>query len=119
MTEMIFTFIYASLFIQISQHTGTPSMLVNAITIGGGLFQCLTSASSVTGGCLNPAIGFAQQLFEVIYDKNIYKNTPKPVTLYYMPAYVLGPIFGGLLSGLFSAFVIERALEESRAVDKR
>ena len=68
----MFTFVFVLIVLTIAQHNGTPSMPINAIAIGSGLYFCINCAAKISGGCINPAVGLIQVPFQAIYDSNVY-----------------------------------------------
>jgi len=94
------------------------------------LFGMILTTGDISGGCLNPAIGMVQPIFQSIISSR-YTTTPA----YLNPAdstanvyskdtmwcYMLGPLIGGALSGLFhhyNGYVLE-TLKEAAADDGR
>lgn len=64
----------------------------------------------MSGGCLNPVVGLVQVPFMALYDRLIYIKVEPKVTLAFMAPYIFAPAVGGLMAGLFSRFVHEKAI---------
>lgn len=123
---MFCTFLFVSHVIQIIKHNGDQwDHLINSMAIGYGLLTCLFLSGNITGGCLNPAVGMVQVLFQVWYfsylnfdqDKNPRSlDSAFEVGLYLV--YIFAPLLGGVFAGLFQRYINEynlRAAEENRS----
>lgn len=114
------------------------SLPLQAIAIGATLAFCAKSVSTISGGCLNPAVGAAQfvanhflqpEVFK--YGFNIQENQKvgrifslgtnyhgaNQVNAWWPPlvVYTAGPLVGGLLAGYFTHMnrsIIEEKFEE-------
>ena len=71
---------------------------------------CLTMTSEITGGSLNPAIGFAINL-TMLVDK-------KAGAMQWVWVYLIFPFIGALLSVLFYHFVYQRTKINDDEVDE-
>merc|ERR1712094_152494 len=98
--EVIATFLFVSFVLQIVKHNGASDMPTNALAIGLCLFTAITLASGVSGGCVNPAVGFVQPVFQRIFTHGVYPNAPQ-MPLNYYAAYIFAPALGGILAGIF------------------
>lgn len=54
---MVCTFMFVAFVLQIAKHNGAKDMPVNAMAIGIALYACITIASGISGGAINPAVG--------------------------------------------------------------
>ena len=66
-------------------------------------------ASGISGGCINPAVGLFQSIFQKAANTEIYPNAPE-TDVTYIPAYVGGPFLGGFLAGMFHKWIHENAM---------
>ena len=99
------------------KHNGDQwDLLVNALAIGISLHTSLLLSGSLSGGCINPAVGLIQIPFELIYFTELNSTGAKiPWNLFigiYM-MYIFAPLFGGILAGLFQRYINERLLKSS------
>ena len=58
-SEIILTAMYVSVCLSMTYYRGTDK-LVCALVIVFTLFAALTMGASISGGCINPAVGIAQ-----------------------------------------------------------
>ena len=106
--EMIATFLFVSFVLQVVKHNGAVDAPVNTIAIGLCLFIAITLTSAVSGGCVNPAVGFVQPVFQrIFYASKFPKADPVPLTYY--AAYIFAPALGGVLAGVFQKTLNEFA----------
>lgn len=66
-SEMISTFLFVSFVLQVVKHNGATDAPVNTIAIGLCLFISITLCGSISGGCVNPAVGFVQPVFQRVF----------------------------------------------------
>jgi len=96
---MFFTFVFVSCVV----HNVFPRLSIQSDTVLAVASVCVSlyfnirCSASITGACLNPAVGLAN------YSVNAMVNEP---TFKYFPAYLFGPFFGGILSGLVCKYVV-------------
>lgn len=69
----------------------TTDNSISTLIVSLALFASSSIAGNVSGGCLNPAIGFAQNFVRLIVTGNV--NECKFLWLY-----IVGPSLGGLLA---------------------
>ena len=67
-------------------------------------------SSGITGGCINPAVGLFQSLYQKFIGAKKFPNAPE-VELVYVPAYVGGPFLGAFVAAWFQKIIHERALK--------
>lgn len=74
---------------------------MKAICIGGALAGLSAAAGRISGGCLNPAVGLIQTLGQNwFYNQHaLHKRRLDDGS---MLIYILGPLAGGLVAGLFA-----------------
>ena len=94
------------------KHNGAKDVPINALAIGFALYACIQTASGISGGCINPAVGVVQPLFQRMMNRRIYPNAAT-TQLVYQGMYILGPLFGGIFAGLFQRYVNESAIAKS------
>ena len=70
-------FLFVSVAIHVAKHNGSLDVPVNALAVGISLYTAVVIASGLSGGCINPAIGFVQPLFMRIVNKGVYPNAPE------------------------------------------
>ena len=59
--EVVCTFLFVVFVLQVCKHNGdSRSRWVNSLSIGISLYACQLMAGSISGGCLNPAVGLIQ-----------------------------------------------------------
>ena len=92
-------------------------MPINALVIGFTLYTAISTAGGITGGCINPAVGFIQPAFQRVFLHAIYPNSSK-ISLEFWPAYIFAPAIGGIFAGIFSRFVNEAALDAGEKAAK-
>lgn len=112
LVEFFMTFLFVTFVLQIVKHNGAKDMPVNALAIGIGLFTCVQIASGISGGAINPAVGLIQTLFQSVINGKVYPNAPK-TRMTYLPAFIVGPFFGGVFAGLYQRFINEKALAKA------
>lgn len=108
------TFLFVTFVLQIIYRNGakedqTPVHpgLVNSIAIGVALYACVQTAAGISGGCINPAVGIVQPIFQKVMNARIYPSAPK-TQLVYQGAYVGATLLGGIFAGVFQRFVQEK-----------
>lgn len=72
--EILMTFLFVSVVLQIVKHNGSQDMPVNALAIGITLYTSISIASGLSGGCINPAVGLIQPPFMKVFNNAIYPN---------------------------------------------
>ena len=101
--EIIGTFTLCGVILIQKYNSNAPGAL-KAFAVGLTLTLSICMIGGITGGCLNPAVGFVQTIFQ---DAMIVKRdlgdgvevTPGYGSLW---LYLLGPLGGGILAGLMS-----------------
>tara|TARA_B100000768_G_C10906157_1_gene219676 strand:- start:151 stop:516 length:366 start_codon:yes stop_codon:yes gene_type:complete len=112
LVEFFMTFLFVTFVLQIVKHNGAKDMPVNALAIGVGLFTTVQIASGISGGAINPAVGLIQTVFQSMFNSKVYPNAPK-TKMVYIPAYIFGPLLGGIFAGLYQRFINEKALAKA------
>lgn len=107
--EVVCTFIFCSFILMVVKHNGAGEMPINALAIGFSLYLAITMASGISGGCINPAVGLFQSIFQKAANTHIFPNAPE-TAVDYIPAYVAGPFLGGFLAGMFHKWIHEKAI---------
>jgi len=113
--EMIATFLFVSFVLQVVKHNGATDAPVNTIAIGLCLFIAITLTSAVSGGCVNPAVGFVQPVFQRIFYQGVFPKA-EAVPLTYYAAYIFAPSLGGILAGIFQKTLNEFAQNKAKVV---
>jgi len=112
LVEFMMTFLFVTFVLQIVKHNGAKDMPVNALAIGVGLFTTVQIASGISGGAINPAVGLVQSVFQMMFNGHVYPKAPA-TRLSYLPAYIVGPLFGGIFAGIYQRWINEKALAKA------
>ena len=107
LTEVVVTFVFTSVILGFKFDNLSDDHVVAARSIGVTLFAMILLSAEISGGCLNPAIGLVQSIFQhlvvnsypVTYGLPTTKTSLNPLWVY-----LTAPTFGGVLAGLFSHF---------------
>jgi len=62
-TEAICTFLFVSTVISVVHHMGQSTLAQDALTVSLGILAAIIAAMGISGGCINPAVGFTQTVF--------------------------------------------------------
>lgn len=105
LVEAIVTFLFISVIMTLKYDNVTSQHLEAAFAVGAALVGMISVSAGLSGGCLNPAVGTVQSIFQFIIMSN-YPATfnNKPPTLNCIWVYILAPLTGGIMAGLFSHF---------------
>ena len=78
----------------------TSDGFIGTITVVLTLYALIGMVGSDSGGCFNPTIGITVSTFQEIF-------SPQQEEAYfkYVIAYVLGPLTGAIIAGVFTRFV--------------
>ena len=104
------TFIFVNVILTIKYHYGAKDHILNALAIGTSLVGMITVAGGISGGCLNPAVGLVQTIFQSIVVKKHPLtfgnriNNELTATTDNMWVYILAPLTGGILAGLWQQY---------------
>ena len=60
-----------SVILVVKNQFGAKDLGINAATIGLTLFIMIAWAAPISGGCLNPAIGLVQPIFQSTFDQKV------------------------------------------------
>ncbi|CDW87890.1 mip family channel protein [Stylonychia lemnae] len=105
--ELFFTFTF-QVVIQHSKNSKVSlfdNMVLGAGSVVGAIYFSINCAGRYTGAALNPTIGFTNLTFVAIaMDTNDY--------IKFLPAYVFGPLIGGALAGIFTAYASARVIHD-------
>ena len=112
LVEFLMTFLFVTFVLQIVKHNGAKDVPLNALAIGIALYACVQTASGISGGCINPAVGIVQPVFQKIMNARIYPGAPK-TQLTYMGAYVGAPLLGGIFAGVFQRYIVETMIAKA------
>jgi len=110
--EAICTFLFISYVLMVKKHNGAGNAPTNSLTIGIILYLATTMASGISGGCLNPVVGFFQSNFQKFANTSIFPNAPE-TSLIYVPAYIFGPMFGGFVAGMWHTWIHGKAMKSA------
>ncbi|CDW84764.1 mip family channel protein [Stylonychia lemnae] len=102
LTEMFFSWIFMTVYLHAKTSKIAPSTDPGLRAITMMVVQYVNSGMimPVTGGCLNPTIGFCAVTFRAIVTKHSETSYMK-----YLPAYLFGPLIAGFLAGAFVRYV--------------
>lgn len=106
MVELIYTFMFV-LIVTYQKYDPamlTPGSFLDAVACGLALYVSVTMASSVSGGCINPAVGLALTLCAKLYD---IRNGDESSVGFEKDLwiYIVAPLLGGLLAAVFYKYV--------------
>lgn len=110
-TEATCTFLFVSMVLMVVKHNGSDQMPINALGIAISLYCAITLASGISGGCINPAVGLLQTLFQRSANAMVYSGPSTSVV--YAPAYVGGTFLGGFIAGMYHKWIHEAAINKS------
>lgn len=110
--EAVCTFLFISFVLMVKKHNGSNNAPINSLCIGAALYMAITMASGMSGGCLNPAVGFLQSNFQKFANTTIFPNAPE-TSLIYVPAYLFGPMFGGFVAGMWHTWIHGAAMKSA------
>ncbi len=98
LAEFAFSLIYLTIFMHAKSDWVSPSMDfgLRAYTMMGVQYLCAAMSLKVTGGSLNPSIGFSAVLFRLMVRKS-----EDPVHAKFLVPYLIGPIMAGAVAGLY------------------
>jgi glycerol uptake facilitator-like aquaporin len=100
LVEAVMTWFFVCFVLQIVKHNGAKDTSVNGLAIGLALYGAIKIASGISGGCINPAVGLVQTIFQRLFNGHAYPNAP-PQHMVYMTIYLLSPFLGGMIAGFF------------------
>ena len=102
--EIMGTFTLASVILIVKYNTASTSGTLKAFAVGVSLTVGVLMIGGISGGCMNPAVGFVQTIFQDAYidTRTLAGGTIQRPGYGTMWCYLLGPIFGGMLAGLMS-----------------
>lgn len=101
-TELFFSWIFQTVYLHAKTSQIAPSTDpgLRAITMMVVQYVNAGMIIKITGGCLNPTIGFCAVTFRAMV-----KRAGEPSYIKYLPAYLFGPLLAGILAGAFVKFV--------------
>merc|ERR1711998_360973 len=115
LVEFVMTMFFVTFVLQIVKHNGANDMPVNGLAIGLALYAAVQIASGISGGCINPAVGMVQTVFQRLFNGHAYPNT-EPQQVMYMPIYLISPFVGGMVAGFFHRVFVGWAYERAERV---
>ena len=110
--ETVCTFMFVTFVLVIARHNGSSDTPVNTMAIGLALYCAVREASGISGGCINPAVGLIQSIFQKMANEFTYPDA-KPTQMNYTAVYVAGPLLGGFLAGIFQKIIYEFAIDKA------
>ena len=92
----------------------SPSMDfgLRAYTMMGIQYLCAAMSLKITGGALNPSIGFSAVLFSVIVRR---AGEPKHAK-FFLP-YIVGPALAGAVAGLYIRYFAKKVMPRNPSVE--
>jgi len=91
---LTFVFVTMNLIVKTGKTKPTKQGFLSSLAVAATLLAMITIALPKTGGAINPAVGFAQTLFEIA-QFGVRRNLD---VLFWV--YILGPLTGGMISGI-------------------
>lgn len=112
--ETVCTFLFVTFVLVIVKHNGASpeNMPINTMAIGLALYCCVREAGGISGGCINPAVGLIQSVFQKMANDFTYPKA-KETQVNYTPIYVAAPLLGGFLAGIFQKLIYEFAIKHA------
>ena len=110
--ETVCTFMFVTFVLVIAKHNGAADTPINTMAIGLALYCAVREASGISGGCINPAVGLVQTVFQRLFNGHAYPNAP-PQQLMYMPIYLISPFIGGMVAGFFQRVFVGIAYDRA------
>jgi glycerol uptake facilitator-like aquaporin len=92
LAEVIGTFLFVNVNVNIIFNNGSSEIILNAIIIGAALILGLMVAAPISGAAINPAVGAVLPVLQ-----SILHGVPG----HHIVVHIMGPYVGGLLAGLF------------------
>lgn len=97
--EIVGGFMFIGLILCIKYTNTANDLIINGLGVSMCLYAMVTCLGGISGACLNPAVGVAQTAYQTMMVHNIGAKKTSMVGVFY---YVLGPMMGGFLAGVFS-----------------
>merc|ERR1711907_234738 len=110
--ETVCTFMFVTFVLVIVKHNGSTEMPINAMAIGLALYCAVRESSGISGGCINPAVGLVQSVFQKMANDYTYPQAKKTQAASTV-VYVFGPLLGGFLAGIFQKIIYEFAIKHA------
>jgi glycerol uptake facilitator-like aquaporin len=97
LAEFGFSLIFLTIYMHAKNDWVSPSMDfgLRAYTMMGVQYLCAAMSLKVTGGALNPSIGFSAVIFRLIVNREQTNNA------IFLIAYLIGPLLAGAVAGLY------------------
>lgn len=111
--ETVCTFVFTSFVLMVKYYNGADTLQINGYCVGLALYLAIRMASGITGGCINPAVGLIQPIYQSMANASAFPNAPA-TGLTYIVAYIAGPFLGGFLAGLYHKIMHEKAMTASK-----
>mgnify|MGYP001448530529 CR=1 FL=1 len=70
--ETVCTFMFVTFVLVIAKHNGAADTPINTMAIGLALYCAVREASGISGGCINPAVGLVQSIFQKMANDYTY-----------------------------------------------
>lgn len=102
------TFFFVTYYIQIKRKNGSYYFLVSGIAIGIAYFITSVVAQGISGGCLNPMLGFIETpLAGSVLTMMGGKASAHQEMTSAMFVFILGPLIGGMIAGVWQRYVMK------------
>ena len=102
-SETFATFVFISVVLSIKFHNGGPADALSCLAAGLTLFGAASISAPITNAAINPAVGIVQTIYQSMMYRNI-EGSNKVFGLDAIYIYIVGPLLGGILAGLWSKF---------------
>lgn len=110
--ELLTSFTFINVIMANKYHFGSSELFIEAVSNAASMFGMLLVNRKVSGGYFNPAIGLVQPIFQkMIYEAYDIEQSKtgevmakNVVSLNAMWIYILAPLLGGALAGLWKHY---------------
>lgn len=103
---------FVSNIMMIVKHNGSAQMPVNALCIGLSLYLAIMLTSGISGGCINPAVGLFQTVFQSWANSKKYPGA-EATSWMSVGCYIGGPFLGAWFAGFWHKLAHEDALAQA------
>ena len=110
--EFLASFIFVSFVLSVKYHQPDSSNLLKCFFVGLALYGVINMVGSVSGGCINPAVGLVQSIFQGIMERRYREHHSGASADFFKKelletiggnagSYFFATLFGGIFAGFF------------------